>query len=281
MKTLIFGKGFLGQRLAASIEGSLISDVNILDHAALSQIIAQEKPDAVINAAGKTGKPNVDWCETHFYETYQTNVIGALNVANACETWGAYMLHLGSGCIFYGDSPFIGGWKEDDFANPTSYYSRTKYAADLVLGRLPWVGIARLRMPVDHTPGPRNLITKLVSYKQIIDVQNSVTVVDDFVAVARQLIAQRAPGIFHVTNPGVMRHRELVDLYRELVDPNHVCEFIEADDLVRRGLAMSARSNCILSSARLNDLGITMRPIDEALKDSMRKYSESLAINFI
>ena len=62
MKILIFGKGFLGQRLAASVEGSLISDVNILDRAALSQIIAQEKPDAVINAAGKTGKPNVDWC---------------------------------------------------------------------------------------------------------------------------------------------------------------------------------------------------------------------------
>ena len=109
--------------------------------------------DAVINCAGKTGRPNVDWCETHQPETYRANVVGALTLADACAAEGAYLLHLGSGCIFYGPSPHPGGWREDDFANPTAFYSRTKYAADLVLSRLPNVGIARLRMPIDGVPG--------------------------------------------------------------------------------------------------------------------------------
>ena len=273
MKILVLGKGLLGTRLTGSLPGAYHAGVDITDAAAVHALVARDRPDAVINAAGKTGSPNVDWCETHQTESYRANVIGALHVAAACEQVGAYLLHLGSGCVFYGPSPSPEGWREDDFANPTSFYSRTKYAADLALSQLPWVGIARLRMPVDHTPGPRNLITKLASYTQIIDVENSVTVVDDFVAVARQLIAQRAPGVFHVTNPGLMRHRDLIALYRELVDGAHSCEFIDSDALVTRGLAVKARSNCVLASARLAAFGITMPPVQAALRACMTQYA--------
>ena len=62
---------------------------------------------------------------------------------------GVYFLHIGSGCIYYGDSPDPAGWKEDDFENPIPVYSRAKYAADLVLSTLPNVGIARIRLPID------------------------------------------------------------------------------------------------------------------------------------
>jgi hypothetical protein len=132
-----------------------------------------------------------------------------------CAEAGAYLLHLGSGCIHYGEAPHEGGWQEDDFANPLSFYSRTKYAADLVLSQLPHVGVARLRMPIDDTPNERNLITKLASYDTVIDVANSVTVVDDLVEVVAALVARRATGVFHATNPGLMRHRDLLDLYRD------------------------------------------------------------------
>ncbi|MFO0702576.1 MAG: hypothetical protein U0514_01720 [Candidatus Andersenbacteria bacterium] len=42
-----------------------------------------------------------------------------------------YMLHLASGCIFYGKSQHPdGAWREDDFGNPRPNYSRAKWAAD-------------------------------------------------------------------------------------------------------------------------------------------------------
>jgi len=276
MTTLVFGRGFLGERLARELPRAVLHPADIADETAVRAALADYRPAAVVNAAGKTGRPNVDWCETHQVETYRSNVEGPLVLARACAAFDAYLLHLGSGCIFYGPSPTPGGWREHDFANPTSFYSRTKYAADLVLSKLPNVGIARLRMPIDAQPGPRNLITKLAGYKQVIDVENSVTIVDDLAAVVRGLLERRATGVFHVTNPGTMRHRDLLALYREIVDPTHSCELIADEELVARGLATHARSNCILRSDRLAELGITMRPIGVALRDAIIRYADAV-----
>lgn len=273
MKTLVFGAGFMGQRLARDLPGAALDPADIADESAVRVALDKHKPDAVVNAAGKTGRPNVDWCETHEHETYRSNVEGPLVLARACKAAGAYLLHLGSGCVFYGPSPSPGGWREDDFANPKSFYSRTKYSADLVLSRLPNVGVARLRMPIDSIPGTRNLITKLAGYKQVIDVENSVTVVDDLVGVVAALIERRAGGVFHATNPGTMRHRDLLELYRDLVDGSHRVELIREEDLVTRGLAKLGRSNCVLSNTNLEALGITMRPVEVALRDAMERYA--------
>lgn len=273
MTTLITGAGYLGNRFASALPGATLAHVDISDRMAVIRMLEAYHPDAVINCAGKTGRPNVDWCETHQEETYRANVTGALVLAEECRTRGIYLLHMGSGCIFYGPSPLEGGWREDDMANPTAFYSRTKYAADLVLSRLPGVGIARLRMPIDGHPGARNLITKLAAYNQVVDVENSVTVVKDLVAVVQALLTHRGEGIFHVTNPGTMRHRDLLTLYREAVDPSHTYKLIGEEDLVGRGLAARARSNCILSSTRLAQLGISMRPVGEALRDAMTEYA--------
>ncbi len=273
MTTVVFGPGYLGHRLAAALPGAALVPTDITDREAVRAALRDHGATAVVNAAGKTGRPNVDWCETHQRETYLANVVGPLVLADACAERGAYLLHIGSGCVFYGPSPSPGGWRETDHANPLSYYSRTKYAADLALAPLANVGVARIRMPLDGAPNPRNLITKLAGYRQVIDVENSVTVVDDFVAVARELVARRAEGVYHVTNPGVMRHRDLLAAYRKHVDPKHSAELIPADELVARGLASAARSNCVLASERLAALGITMRPIGEALDALLAEYA--------
>jgi glucose-1-phosphate thymidylyltransferase len=275
MKILIFGKGFIGTRFAHEWPDAILSSVRIDDAAAVAKALDEHRPDAVVNAAGKTGRPNVDWCETHQTETCASNVIGPLVLASACQARGVYLLHLSSGCIFYGPSPSPSGWREDDFANPVSYYSRTKYAADLLLSRLPNVGIVRLRMPIDRIPNERNLIDKLSGYKQVIDVENSVTVIDDLVGVCRALVAARGQGIFHAVNPGTLKHRELLELYRMYADHNHTCEWIAENELEARGLVKAKRSNCILASSRLKELGIEMRPIEIAIIDTMMKYASA------
>ncbi|HEU0051300.1 MAG TPA: sugar phosphate nucleotidyltransferase [Patescibacteria group bacterium] len=278
MKILIFGKGNIGSRMANAWPDAVLSDARIEDKAAVLKAIDEYKPDTIVNAAGKTGKPNVDWCEAHQKETYESNVIGPLALASACQEKGVHLIHLASGCIFYGPSPDPRGWREDDFANPEAFYSRTKYAADLVLSRLPNVAIARLRMPIDSIPNSRNLIDKLASYKQVIDVENSVTVVDDLLMAVYALAEKKAAGVFHLVNPGTMRHRDLLNLYHEYVDPSHTCEWISSEDLVTKGLAVRTRSNCILQSPRLEALGIRMQPIQEALRDTMKKYALQIQI---
>lgn len=273
MAVVVFGAGFLGTRFAREIPGAVLSTADITDRALVARELESLRAHAVVNCAGKTGRPNVDWCEMHPFETQRANVIGPLVLAEACAEAGVYLLHMSSGCIFYGPSPTPGGWREDDFANPSSFYSRTKYAADLVLAKLPNVGVARLRMPIDDRPGTRNLITKLASYSEVVDVENSVTIVDDLVHVTRALVAARATGVFHATNPGTMRHADLLRLYTAMVDPMHRYTLIREEDLVARGLATHARSNCVLASPRLAALDITMRPLNEALPITMAEYA--------
>jgi len=276
-RILVFGaKGWVGQKMLEAWSEAIPSYVRIEDKEAVLAELDKHKPDAVMNAAGRKGIPNVDWCETHQFETIRDNTIAPLILAEACRERNIYLLHLGTGCVYYGQSPDPRGWREYDHANPIAVYSRSKYAADIALSTYPNVGIARLRMPIDSEPNPGNLIDKLASYSQIIDVENSVTVVSDLLDVCYQLIQKHGVGIFHATNPGAMRHRDLIDLYRGYVDPDHFCEWIREEDLVKQGLASKRRSNNILQSDRLRELGIEMRPIDVALRDTMIKYSENL-----
>ncbi|KAA0206985.1 NAD-dependent epimerase/dehydratase family protein [Candidatus Uhrbacteria bacterium] len=276
MKILVFGsRGFIGGKMLRAWPDAVGTDARIDDKASVLKALDEHRPDAVVNAAGRTGRPNVDWCESHQAETHRDNVIGALTLGEACHERGVYLLHLSSGCVFYGHSPDPRGWREEDFANPSATYSRSKYAAELALMTYPNVAIVRLRMPIDDAPSERNLIDKLANYKQVVDVANSVTVVPDLIDACRRIIEKRGTGVFHTVNPGVMRHRDLLDLYREYVDPNHRVEWIREEELVSKGLATKKRSNNVMQSKRLQELGIEMRPIDVALRDTMIKYAEN------
>jgi len=278
MKILIIGKGYVANRCQdAWGDEVVIAQKHVNNKEDVLELINDQQPDVVFNAAGVTGKPNVDWCEDHQLETMVGNTKLPIIIAEACQEREIYLLHIGSGCIFYGDSPHPDKkWRESDMGNPTEVtYSRTKWAADLVLSTLPNVGIARIRMPIDWLPNERNLINKLASYPKVIDVENSVSIVDDMIAVFYQLLEKKAEGIFHVVNPGTLKHREIIALYEELVDPNHSNEWITNDDLVKQGLAIKGRSNNFLVSKNLQKIGIEMREVHEAIRDTMKKYAQA------
>ncbi len=277
MKILMIGKGYVGERCLGAWGSEVVlagKRVHTVEDAL--ELIDLHKPDAVFNAAGVRGKPNVDWCETHQLETVVGNTILPLIIAEACQKRNVYLLHIGSGCVFYGESPDKKGWKEDDFGNPSAVYSRAKYAADLALSVLPNVGIARIRMPMDYIPSSFNIIDKLAFYDQIVDVENSLTVIEDMISVFYQLIEKKAPGIFHVVNPGTIKHREIIALYNEFVDPNKKPTWITEDELVAKGLVSKKRSTNKLQSLRLAEYGITMREAHEAARETMRRYAEEL-----
>jgi 3,5-epimerase/4-reductase len=280
MTILIFGNGYLGKRCAEAWEQKshrvILSPVRVRTMEDALEEIRLHKPNAVFNAAGVKGKPNVDWCEDHAAETIRGNTLLPLLIAEACQQEGVYFLHIGSGCVYYGDSPHTDKhWREGDHANPSAVYSRSKYAADLALSTFKNVGIARIRMPIDHVPDPGNLLNKLARYEEVIDVENSVTVVEDMIAVFLALMEKKGEGIFHVTNPGTIRHREILDGYREIVDPAHTCQWITNDALVERGLAKKGRSNNFLTSTRLEEMGIAMRPVKIAVRETLERYAQA------
>ncbi len=276
MKILIIGKGYLGNRCHESWSGSILTDKKINNIQDVLDLIKEYKPDCILNSAGIVGKPNVDWCETNQLETIKGNTILPIIIAEACQKKNIYLLHIGTGCIFYGESPSEGGWKENDYANPVAVYTRSKYAADLVLSTIDNVGIARIRMPIDSKPNPANLIDKLLHYPQIVDVENSVTIIEDMINVFYKLLSKKSRGIFHVVNPGSIRHKEIIEIYKSIVDNSHNNKWITEEELVASGLAKEKRSNNIMKSENLDKLGIKMKPVKKALEDTLKKYKENL-----
>ena len=105
MTIVVVGAGFLGRRLARDLPGATLAPVDITDRDAVAVVLARVRPDVVVNAAGKTGRPNVDWCEANQEATWRSNVLGPLVLAEACAAAGVHLLHLSSGCIFDGRSP--------------------------------------------------------------------------------------------------------------------------------------------------------------------------------
>lgn len=104
-------------------------EVDIVDYNVVYAYLSQQKPDVIINAAGKTGTPNMIDVKHTKKKTVLTNVNGAVNVSCAAKLLGIYNAYIGSGCIYQGDNNGK-GFTEQDAPNYTgSFYSRTKVRA--------------------------------------------------------------------------------------------------------------------------------------------------------
>lgn len=271
---LILGKGYVAHKFKAHFgDRAELSDFRVEDYASLRDYLAEKKPEVLINCIGKTGRPNVDWCEDHQQETLFGNVEVPLMLVRACEELGIYMVHIGSGCVYEGDNGGEGFSEEDAPNFDGSFYSRTKAWSEAMLDEFPVLQL-RLRMPLDGMPGDRNFITKITRYEKVISVPNSVSILKDFTEAAEALIEKRATGVFNMTNPGAMDHAAILDLYKEIVDPNFNYSVMSLEELEK--LTKARRSNCILSMKKLESLGIHMRPVEQAMRETLEEYAKNL-----
>lgn len=58
------------------------------------------KPTHVLNCAGCTGRPNVDWCEDNKEQVIRSNVIGTLNLTDCCFLRNIHCTVFATGCTF-------------------------------------------------------------------------------------------------------------------------------------------------------------------------------------
>lgn len=249
----------------------------------LLHLISTVRPTFVINAAGYTGTPNVDACEVKRRETFDGNVRFPVMLSQVCNEHGIPWGHVSSGCIYDGllfeKTDKIVGYTESDEPNfsllnpPCSWYSGTKEMAERLM-RSPGMGyIWRPRMPFDGHEHPKNYITKLRTYPKAYMGMNSITHRGDFVKACLDLWRIKAPfGTYNMTNPGYVTTEDVTKLISKYIDPRRVFEFWESDEEFYAKAAKAPRSNCILDVSKLLKAGVDMRPIDEALHDTMKNW---------
>jgi dTDP-4-dehydrorhamnose reductase len=258
------------------------SEVDYTNTAALLACLREAKPQFLINAAGFTGKPNVDACEVQKAETLMGNAVLPGRVAEACAAAGVAWGHVSSGCIYSGDGPRgegDTGFKETDTpnfcfrTNHCSFYSGTKALGEEVLSGYENVYIWRLRIPFDSEDSPRNYLTKLMTYKRLLQARNSISQRHEYASACLETWLRHVPfGKYNVTNPGAITTREVVEhIVKSGVCPKKF-DFFESEDEFMRLAAKTPRSNCVLNTAKLESCGIRMTPVHEAIDKALKDW---------
>ncbi|MFA6289091.1 MAG: sugar nucleotide-binding protein [Opitutaceae bacterium] len=283
---LLGGSGYVGQAYQELLRARGIpfknlrrAEVDYTNVATLTAALKKDRPEFLINAAGYTGKPNVDACELHKAECLFGNAVLPGRIAEACEAAGIPWGHVSSGCIYTGARPDGSGFTEEDAPNFTfrqdncSFYSGTKALGEEVLAGRPSVYVWRLRIPFDHVDQPRNYLAKLIRYQTLLEATNSISQLHEFVAATFACWEKRVPfGAYNVTNPGHVTTREVVAFIKESGVSAKEFRFFASDAEFMRVAAKTPRSNCVMSSAKLASAGITLTPVREAIRAALASW---------
>ncbi|MBO0730510.1 MAG: dTDP-4-dehydrorhamnose reductase [Acidimicrobiaceae bacterium] len=104
------------------------ADLEVTDRASVDAALAEHAPDLVINTAAFH---KVDLIESTPEPAFQVNVVGARNVALACEAAGSACMFISSDYVFTdsGGRPHT----EDDPVEPADVYGVSKAAGEMVV----------------------------------------------------------------------------------------------------------------------------------------------------
>ncbi|KAI3938009.1 hypothetical protein MKW98_018565 [Papaver atlanticum] len=277
LKFLIYGRtGWIGGLLGKICEKQGIAyeygSGRLEERSTLVADIQRVKPTHVFNAAGVTGRPNVDWCEDHRTETIKTNVTGTLTLADVCRQNGLLMMNFATGCIFEYDVEHPEGsgigFKEEDTPNfAGSFYSKTKAMVEELLKEYHNVCTLRVRMPISSDlSNPRNFITKISRYNKVVNIPNSMTVLDELLPIAVEMAKRNLRGIYNFTNPSVVSHNEILEMYKEYINQDFKWSNFTLEEQAK--VIVAARSNNEMDASKLKN----EFPELLSIKDSLIKY---------
>lgn len=294
MKLLIYGgNGWIGSQFK-----NLVKDYdykigtsrlnNIKD---VSDELDRETPTHVFCFIGRThgsiGEKvytTIDYLEQpgKIVDNIRDNLFSPIILAKLCEKRNIHLTYLGTGCIFKFDDqhPFgkqINGFTESSKPNFFgSGYSIVKGFTDQMMSLFDNVLNLRIRMPITEQPNSRNFITKITTYEKICSIPNSMTVLPELLPVALNLALNNHTGTLNLTNPGLISHNEILEMYKEIVDPNFTWKNFTQEEQSK--ILAADRSNNYLDTSELEKLTNNTKPVKN-IKQSIREILEKYKLN--
>jgi len=287
MKFLIYGKGWISEQVVDFLKENnfeyQLGEVRCEDTKNVREEIVNSNATHVLCLIGRThGIINdkefqtIDYLEQpgKLYENVRDNLFSPINLALICVELKIHFNMLNTGCIFTYDEQHTEkiGFTENDLPNFFgSSYSTVKGFTDRLMKLLP-VCNCRIRMPITDEPNPRNFITKITTYKKICSIPNSMSVLDDLVPIFVDLSINNFIGTINLTNPGVISHNEILELYKEIVDPNFTWENFSYDEQLK--ILASGRSNNFLNTDLLTELYPSLPDIKTSIKNVLFRMKD-------
>jgi dTDP-glucose 4,6-dehydratase len=288
MKILVFGaRGWIGQQFCEIVRGHQIDlicgESRCDDEIAIRGEILGSGATHVISLIGRThGKigetvySTIDYLEQpgKLVENVRDNLYSPLLLAEICKNMGVHYTYLGTGCIFTYDTLHneVDGFREDDAPNffGSSYSTVKGYTDRLMHLYGESVLNLRIRMPITGEYNPRNFITKITSYDRICSIANSMTVLPELLPMVVEMMRDRRVGTINLTNPGVISHNEILEMYREIVDPEFEWQNFSQEE--QRAILASERSNNRLDTTLLETWFPAVHPIHVAVRKCLDDY---------
>jgi dTDP-glucose 4,6-dehydratase len=297
MKFLVYGSnGWIGQQFVDLllnvyknidfVEGKCRA--NSIDD--LNEELNQVKPTHVISFIGRThGKigekvyTTIDYLEQEgkLVENVRDNLFSPIILAQLCSKRNIHYTYLGTGCIFKFDEDHPFGEENNGFTESSlpnffgSSYSIVKGFTDQLMtlyGNN--VLNLRIRMPITGEKNGRNFITKIVNYEKVCSVPNSMTVLPELLPFVIDMMKKSITGTVNLTNPGLIAHNEILEMYKEIVDPSFTWKNFSQEEQL--AILAADRSNNFLDTTLIQTLYPQVKNIKESVRECLINYKAHL-----
>ena len=292
MKVLLYGgDGWIGSQVRELlikdghrvIKGQMRAD----DQTHIEREITFINPTHVMSFIGRThGKigdhvyTTIDYLEQpgKIKENVRDNLYSPIVLALLCKKHNIHFTYMGTGCIFEYDDKHPYGKEENGFNESDepnffgSGYSTVKGYTDRLMHMFEdSVLNIRIRMPITSDFHSRNFITKITHYEKVCSVPNSMTVLDELLPIIIDMANKKTTGTMNLTNPGLISHNEILEMYKEMVDPTFTWNNFTIEEQAK--ILAAGRSNNYLDTSRL----VSLYPNVSSIKDSVRVCLQKMA----
>jgi 3,5-epimerase/4-reductase len=291
MKILILGhNGWIGSMMINLLKERNIeyitTNIRPNNKQEFEEVLINEKPTHIMSFIGRTHGnigdkkyTTIDYLEQKgkIKENVRDNLFSPLVVALLAKKHNIHYTYLGTGCIFkFDDTHEFGNEKSGFTENDTpnffgSSYSVVKGYTDELMHLLEDnVLNLRIRMPITNKKEPRNFITKITNYEYICSIPNSMTVLDELLPYIIDMSKKNITGTFNFTNPGLITHNEILELYKKYVDNDFTWKNFNQEEQLK--ILDADRSNNCLDTTKLQSLYPEIKNIKESILNVIKEY---------
>ncbi len=269
MRFLVCGaEGQLGRALVTLL-GSEVAwsggrqALDVADGAAVADLVAEIKPDVVINASAYN---KVDAAEGEPAQALTVNAAGPAHLARAARTAGALLVHVSTDYVFDGEAtrPYV----EEDVARPIGAYGASKLAGEHMVAARGGAHLVVRTSAVFGSGGSRakggSFLERILArarsgepLRVVSDQVMSPTYAPHLALALVALVRSGARGLVHVSGSGSCTWHELAQFALRERGLDVPVEAIRAQDL---GAAARRPRYSVLSNARYLGLGLPALP---------------------
>ncbi len=294
MKFLVYGtKGWIGGKVYKYLKDNNYEveegNSRVENIEQVEKEIIEKKPTHIISLIGRTHGTyegeyigTIDFLEKpgKVFENVRDNLFSPMVLGILAKKHNFHFTYLGTGCIFQFDEDHPFGKEEEGFIEDSkpnffgSSYSIVKGFTDQLMHLInDSVLNVRIRMPITDEFNKRNFITKITTYEKVCSVPNSMTVLNELIPLMIKMAMSDVRGTVNLTNPGLISHNEILEMYKEIVDPDFTWKNFTIDE--QNAILASGRSNNYLNTEKLESLYPNVKDIKDSVREILIQMKEN------